>query len=122
MEPVLPRRCETCLHHRSGPTASTGRCGHPERQPLPNHLAPYVRARELGCYQGWGTDHWEAGPQDNIRSIEAMAAHSLIADLGENSLSFNDYEGPSAEDTILVRRGGRAALALGERRSSVYGE
>lgn len=61
METVLPRRCETCLFHRPGPTPCTGRCGHPDRQPPHGHVVPHVRTRELNCYAGMDTlDLWRS--------------------------------------------------------------
>jgi hypothetical protein len=58
METILARRCETCCHHRLAETSILGSCGHPERQPPPGHVIPFVRNRELGCYGGWGIDQW----------------------------------------------------------------
>jgi hypothetical protein len=58
METVRRRRCETCLHHRQGPTPCTGICLNRDWQPKTDAIR-FVRDRELACYQGWGVDSWE---------------------------------------------------------------
>jgi len=58
MMPTRLRCCATCLHHRPGPTPSTGRCANPGRSPR-SDIAFYVREGELPCRGEWGRDAWE---------------------------------------------------------------
>jgi hypothetical protein len=76
MDSVPKRRCETCIFHLQGKSPCTGICLNRSWQPT-GDAQRFVRDRELGCYGGWGVDHWQSKDSDATLGTSTFGSNGL---------------------------------------------